>query len=453
MSICSDPDLHTLERYIQSVYEKEPTVPLPTDKHAYDESQVKQSIQELFAKYDGLVLGGNDFLYTKDMDSHPCSYFLYEFGPTLVENGLDTIFLENHYLTEPVQTRGLIGHVMYCAYLFNLRVIGIEGKFTPEQYLELVGKQIEAPWTTVAFQTKKRIDRLNIITKDIVDHYKKGKYLLFCGMSHVNDETKVTQCKGIKTLLEVPGCGASFADQYAIIKDKPFVDNRSGYRRDADYMIEVYQDKKIDQSLYVNAMIYCMVHDYLFFYKTYRNVKRHQKPPMPYSVKKLWNHQTTIYPHVYRLYAEDVILRDERLAIPSSEIDDLCSYVHSVIKECKAFPSRMDIVNATAPLTEEQLYEVVDKWVAWMKDQTGLSTLTRYELDACSDIIFLEYKKLSLDDDEVSYIAYIKNKFIKQLERPEHKLFTLFRLMDSLHITISTNKLLERAIAQFRIAC
>jgi len=62
----------------------------------------------LVKKYDGMVLGGNDFLYTKDMDCHPMAFFLYEYGRTLVECGLDTIYLENHFITEELQTRGLI---------------------------------------------------------------------------------------------------------------------------------------------------------------------------------------------------------------------------------------------------------------------------------------------------------------------------------------------------------
>ena len=484
-----DSELQKLERFLNSVEKQVPLSPNLEEKEK-EENDVKQMIATLFSKYDGLVLGGNDFLYTKELTSHPCSYFLYHFGLTLVENGLDTIFLENHYLIENIQTRGLIGHVMYCAYLYNLRVIGLEGKFTPEEYKKFTGKVIEAPWTTVAFQTKKRIDRLNIVTKDIVEYCKKGKYLLFCGMSHVNDETHVTTCKGIKTFLNVPGCGASFAEKYAIIPNKPFVDHSSGYRRNADYMIEVYQDKTVDKSLYINSLIYCMVHDYLFFYKTVRNVRQKQSQKFKScSVKQLWNHNTTIYPPIYRLYAEDAIRRDERLLIPvksphrklpweevykegnkitkkellyeyeeykeyeADELDDLCSYIHSLLKDCKAFPSRADVVKAMEPVTDEQLFQVVDIWVAWMKKTIGHDTLKKFELDAISDIIFLEYKKLSLEDDEESYISYIKNKFVKQLERPEHKLFTLFRIMESLHIPIHTNKLMERLIHQFRATC
>ena len=53
--------------------------------------------------------------------------------------------------------------------------------------------------TTVAYTSKKRIDRLNIFVSHFVPCQMKsrGKYLLFCGMSHVNDETDVTDCNGI----------------------------------------------------------------------------------------------------------------------------------------------------------------------------------------------------------------------------------------------------------------
>ena len=41
---------------------------------------MRESIHSLLSKYDGLVMGGNDFLYTKELPSHPCSYFLYQYG-------------------------------------------------------------------------------------------------------------------------------------------------------------------------------------------------------------------------------------------------------------------------------------------------------------------------------------------------------------------------------------
>ena len=441
------PDVSTLNSFFKSLYHPEHEIELDEDKQDED-IQMRKSIRDLLSKYDGLVMGGNDFLYTKELPSHPCSYFLYQYGDTLVEAGLDTIFLENHYLIELIQTRGLIGHVMYCAYLYGLRVIGLEGKFSPEDYKKYMNKEIESSWKTVAYTTKKRIDRLNIITKDIVDHHKKGKYLLFCGMSHVNDETDVTQCKGIKTLLNVPGCGAIFTEHSKITSNKPFVDNRSGYKRPCDYLIEIHRNLKIDNRLYVCSTYWCLIHDILFFYKSYRNLMKSCIPEKPYSVSLLWKHTTSIYPPLFKDYIEDMIARDKLLSISSSEIDDLCSYIFSTyVVNCKKIPSREELVQAMAPITEEQLFEVIDLWVDWVKKQTDMDTLERTQLDLCSDIIFLEYKKLSLKDDEEYYVSYLKNKFIKQLERPEHKLFNLLRIMKSLHFKFHSHKFIERLLA------
>jgi hypothetical protein len=70
-----------------------------------------------------------------------------------------------------------------------MRVIGIEGKFTNEEYKVHTGrdmKQIhnmDLDLKTIAYGTKQRVDRLNLITRDIVKYYKQGKYLLFCGIS------------------------------------------------------------------------------------------------------------------------------------------------------------------------------------------------------------------------------------------------------------------------------
>jgi hypothetical protein len=211
MNCKKETDLVVFERFLNKINEAEHKE-IVSNPLIIDDTMIHAWIKQQFGSTDGIIFGGNDFLYTKDLSSHPCSYFLYKYGRVLVQEGLDTIFLENHYIKEPIQSRGLIGHVMYCAYLFNLRVIGLEGKFTSEEYYKYTNKKIEDSWTTVAYTTKKRIDRLNIITKDIVDHHKKGKYLLFCGMSHVNDETYSTDCKGMKHLLNVPGCGLSFSN-------------------------------------------------------------------------------------------------------------------------------------------------------------------------------------------------------------------------------------------------
>ena len=405
---------------------------------------MESTIREILTNYDGMVLGGNDFLYTKELVSHPMSSFLYTYGFLLRELGVDTIFLENHYTKEPIQTRGLLGHVMYCAYLYNLKVIGLEGKFTPEEYLKWTNKTIDECWTTVAYSTKKRLERLNIITKDLVDHHKRGKFLLFCGMSHVNDELEITDCKGIKTLINVPGCGASFGDTSKIVPNEPFVDLRSMYKRDTDYMIYVKRDLKIDGRLYLDATIWCWLHDFLFFYKTYRMVCLAYG--LSFSVKLLWNHESTLFPEVYRSYIKDMIIRDPQLDMPESEWSDVCSFVFSLIQAKKTIPTRDEFVKAFVSMTDQHLFDMVDKWVAWIKNLLSTKRLTKKALDACSDIIFLDNKQLSLDNDEDKYITYLKNKFVKQLERPEHKLYPLCKLMKILKIDIPTNNILERLL-------
>ena len=382
------------------------------------------------------------------MSSHPCAFFLYKYGRSLVKAGLDTIFLENHYIKELIQTRGLIGHVMYCSYLYKLRVIGLEGKFEPNEYYKYTNKKIDEPWTTIAYTTKKRIDRLNIITKDIVDHHKKGKYLLFCGMSHVNDESDVTDCKGIKNLLGVPGCGILFTiqgDMHSRIKEKEqFCDHNTSYKRPTDYMITLYQNKTIDNRLYIDATIWCTLHDFLFFYHSYYTIMgRHNNKP---SVKLLWNHETSIYPPVYKMYMEDIIKREPRLLLPEKDLNDICSYVFSYFQTHPNIPSRREYVEASLFFTEDKLDDMVDHIFTWVHKITNVKKLKKIDLDACMDLIFLEKKAISLKEDEESYVEYIKNKFFKQLERPEHKLFMLLRIMNTIGISIKTNNVVDRLI-------
>lgn len=386
----------------------------------------------LVKKYDGMVLGGNDFLYTKDMDCHPMAFFLYEYGRTLVECGLDTIYLENHYITEELQTRGLIGSVMYCAYLYKLRVIGIEGKFTPEMYKKYTGIDIEDTYTTVAFSTRKRLERLNLIVKHIVEKTKKGKYLLFCGMSHVNDETDVTQCGGIKTLLGVPGIGCVFTNTTSFTKDKPFRDLGSGYSRPADYLIELDEQTSSKERFYIDTYRWCMIHDYLFLYKTiYHLFTSHQKP---ISVKSLWNHTSTIYPPKYMLYMNHMIEKDNRLQLPEKELHDVGSYVHSLILSKKSLPSRKQIVSALEGLQVVDLYAMVDQWANWIRKKLGVNELDTTDLNALSDMVFLEYKKLSTERKEDRYIDYLRRKYSKQLERPEHKIYRVLCMMNEIGI-------------------
>lgn len=412
-----------------------------------DDMAITEWIHTVLRDHDGLVLGGNDFLYTKTMSSHPCSYFLYKYGPELVKAGLDTIFLENHYIKELIQTRGLLGHVMYCASLYHLRVVGLEGKFTQDEYYKYTNKKINEPWTTVAYSTKKRVDRLNIVTKDIVDHQKKGKYLLFCGMSHVNDETEVTECKGIKTLLNVPGCGIVFTadgDVHSrVVPNEPFRDVQSSYVRPTDYMIYLYQDKLIDKRLYIDATIWCTVHDFLFFYHAYHTLLlRHGQQA---SVKRLWNHTTSIFPPFYLTYIHDIVQREPSLRLPEQELTDVCSFVFTYFHAHSNIPSRKEYVDAATFFNEDRLDEMVDRLMQWVHTLVN-GRLNKLDLDQCMNMIFIEYKMLSLEEDESAYVDYIKNKFFKQLERPEHKLFMLLRIMKTVGISIKTNNVVERLL-------
>jgi len=406
---------------------------------------MEKSLQTLFENYDGLVLGGNDFLYTKDLASHPMAYFIYEYGRLLQSCGVDTIYLENHYIYEPLQTRGLIGHVMYCSYLFNFRVIGIEAKFTPEMYKQHTGKTIDETWTTVAFSTKRRVERLNLITKDIVEYSKQGKYLVFCGMSHVNDEMDVTSCKGIKTLLGIPGVGCSFSDQTALTPNKPFRDPHSSYERPSDYMLELKSEETSNDRLYIDASIWCFIHDHLFFYKTvYHLGKQYNKK---ISVHTLWNDTATIFPPLYRMYVDDMIQRDERLRLPEKELNELCAYLHHAILG-KKVASRNRINEAFASFTDNDMDDIVDAWTDWVKKlvRRQRTELEPIALNAISDLIFLEYKSLSTDKEEHRYLKYLKNKYRKQLERPEHKIYTVMRIMKSLHITYPKHNLIEKIL-------
>jgi hypothetical protein len=406
-------------------------------------------LTEILEKYDGIVLGGNDFLYTKELSSHPMSYFVYEYGRLLQKLGVDTIYLENHYINEPLQTRGLIGHVMYCAYLYNLRVIGIEGKFKPEEYKIYTGKDINETWTTVSFETHTRIERLNIITKDIVEYTKKGKFLLFCGMSHVNDETDVTTCKGMKNLLNVPGIGCHFSNIDNITPKKPFRD--MGYERPTDYLLELKSNTLSNDRLYIDATIWCMVHDYLFFYKTVYNVvhqlgKKNNIHRQCISVKMLWKDKATVYPPMYKLYMNDMIQIDNRLWLPDNELDDLCAYLHHIIYKKKYIISRSQLVELCSGFTDNNLDDIIDEWIIWLKRLVHKKVLNEVELTALSDIIFLEYKKLSTEREIDRYILYLKNKYRKQLERPEHKIFTLITIMKSLNIPYPHFNLIDKVL-------
>jgi hypothetical protein len=394
---------------------------------------IEDGIRHIFQTYDGMVIGGNDFLYTKELDSHPCSYFLYRYGRLLREIGVDTIFLENHYYTEPIQTRGLIGHVMYAACILGMRVIGIEGKFTKKDYLTYFKKKVNSDRTTVAFSTKKRIDRLNIITKDIVESHKRNKYLLFCGMSHVNDELADTACPGIKTLLQACGMGASFCNKSVLTKGKPFVVDSGTYTRQTDFMLDIQLEKQYDSRLYTNAFTWCLLHDVLFFFKTYRDMCLYTN--QPYSVSVLGKQHTSVFPPEFSAHLTWMMKTDPRLYVTEKERDHICSTVHSLIRGYENnIPLRPVIRTALSGITERDLRDWVTIWIEWVKGITKQETLDPYLLDLSSDLIFLEYKKLSTDRDEDRYVKYVKNKYSKQVDRPEHKMMTALQLLKLLGI-------------------
>jgi hypothetical protein len=398
---------------------------------------MESTIRDILSRYDGMVLGGNDFLYTKELPAHPMCLFLYQYGLLLRECGVDTIFLENHYTKEPIQTRGFIGQVMYSAYCFGMRVIGIEGKFTPEEYKKYTTVVMDFDCTTVAYTSKKRLDRLNVFVSHFVPCQMRTsvskKYLLFCGMSHVNNEPGVTDCKGIKEFLGVPGIGSSLIEkgENALTKGKKFVDAGSGYSRDCDYLLEMVHSSSVNDMLFIDSTIFCMIHDYYFFYKSYYRFMIHYK--LQPSVMALWNHKTTIYPPRYKEYVKQMIKWDHRMELPEEEIDGVLSYMHNVIHVKQEIPSRKQVADCLRGLTEEDLNYVVDQWVSWLKKLNNGKKLTYQALDVLSDIIFLEYKTLEKRKEE-GYIKYLKDKYQKQLERQEHKIHTMFRIMKSLSI-------------------
>jgi hypothetical protein len=273
-------------------------------------------------------------------------------------------------------------------------------------------------------------------------------------MSHVNDEPDI-QCGGIKTLLSVPGIGCVFSDikESIITKNKPFTDNHSIYKRDTDYLIELSSTSVTKDRLYIDTYIWSLLHDYLFLYKTIHTIcKKHN---IDTTVKKLWNHNTTVYPPNYLLYVNHMITLDERLLLVdrdghknNKELDAICSYVHYLVRYYKEIPSRKKINQSVQFLTTDDLDHIVDEWLLWLKKKLNKQKVTndKNALDALSDIVFLEYKKLSTDKTESEYIRYLKKKYSKQLDRPEHKLYRIISMTKQLSIPYPTSKLIERIL-------
>ena len=126
------------------------------------------------------------------------------------------------------------------------------------------------------------------------------------------------------------------------------------------------------------------------------------------------------------------------MKLEDSEINNVLSYLHEVIHTLREIPSRKKIVEATQGLQESDLDFIVDQWVSWIKVHNKKKELNKEQLDILSDIIFLEYKKLSEERSEKGYIKYLKNKYRKQLERPEHKIYTMNRILKSIGLPRSS---------------
>ena len=141
-----------------------------------------------------------------------------------------------------------------------------------------------------------------------------------------------------------------------------------------------------------------------------------------------------------------MIKRDERLSLPEKELDDLCAYLHHIICATKQIAGRNKLVEAFSSFTDNDIYDIVDSWCIWLKKMIHRKKLTSSALEALSDILFLEYKKLSTDKKEDRYLLYLKNKYSKQLERPEHKLYTSIRIMKSLSLPYPSNHLLDKLL-------
>lgn len=404
------------------------------------EDSVASGLTDVLGKYEGIVCGGNDFLYTSHMEQHPCAYFLYRYGPLLASLGVDTIFLENHYISEPLQTRGFLGYVMYCAYRYRFRVIGLEFKGTQEEYKQYTGKTPYDMVTTIAYDERNRIVRLNMVADDIRKYQlhpsvwtkkkgrRLGKYILFCGMSHVNDERR---CKGIKTLFNVPGIGVQFMDTTRWTKAKPFYDKEANYRRPTDYLMELKEYLPQSLRLHIDSTIYCGLHDYLFFYRAYEALlKQVGKKTSPCQ---LWRAVFHVYPMEYQYMLSHIVRSEPALGkaferIPSREYEEISSIV---MDQFTNICSRSIQRAALAGVTEEDLDHLTNCILLWVQKETG-KALEPSQYPMVMDLIFLEKKKLDSSQPPDRWWSLLQHKFKKQRTRPEHHLFPWIHLMYSL---------------------
>jgi hypothetical protein len=437
-----------------------------------DEDEVARGLVDLFQTHEGIVCGGNDFLYTSHMEQHPCAYFLYRYAPLLASLGVDTIFLENHYVSEPIQTRGFLGYIMYCAYRFGFRVVGLEFKGAADDYHRYTGQRPRDLVTTIAYDERNRVVRLNMVADDLRRYLlhpsvwtrakgrRAGKYVLFCGMSHVNDEKR---CKGIKTLFGAPGLGMQFGERTRWTPKKPFHDREARYKRPTDYLVEMQSLLPLSTRLHIDSTLYTTLHDYLFFYRAYAELMR--RAGRETTPARLWRKPTGVYPMEYRYMLEHMIHTDPRLALPKDvkvenvrhaaarkragmstlavrpPLDAAYEQIASLVMDDSVnICSRRAQSMALAGITDEHLDDLTNRVREWIGAQTGRE-LTREQYPMVMDMIFLEKK--TLEDAPVErWWSALQAKFRKQRQRPEHHLFTFLKLMHSLGIALPKTRAL-----------
>lgn len=382
---------------------------------------IKNSLGKLLGRYDGLVLGGNDFFYTDHLSRHPLVEIVYLYGWYLKELGVDTLFIENHYIDEPIQTRGFLGELMYCGFLFGFRLIGLEFKGTLDAYKMYTGKEVVAKVTTIAYNEPERLLRLNTVVKDIVGHQKRGKWLLFCGMSHVNDGKF---CKGIKTLLGVPGVGVQIGDRNSFGEKRDFVDGK--YRRPTDYLITLSPPEIYSARLYVDSNVLKVMYALLYFFSGYRELKGVTRFGDLFKKEA-----TTVYPLWYNDLASWIVEQEPSVKIPDPE--KLASVVFDMTREVC---SRELVKNLRTGLTEDHMNQVVDKIVLFVEKDMPYKSLLK--------MVFLEKKTLPLGKTKREVYSQLRKKFVKQLSRSENHLCELFLILKRLGLELPKTRLINR---------
>ena len=384
------------------------------------DKRIKKGLSVLLDEYQGLVIGSNDFFYTDHLNRHPCTEFLYLYGWYLKSLGVDTIFIENHYIDEPIQTRGFIGQLMYCGFLFGLRVMGLEFKGSMAEYKEYTGKDVVGRVTTIAYDEPERLLRLNTVVRDIVTKQQRNKWLLFCGMSHVVD-TK--SCKGIKTLLGVPGLGIQISKQNSIEKKKDFVDGK--YRKETDYLIQISPGEKYSARLYVDSVTFSMMYAVLYFFSAYRDMIETEK------VGDLFrDNKRTVYPLWYNDMVQWMMRADPELEVPDPEM--VASITFDITQE---ICPRESLQRIRAGMREEDMSQVVESILLFLEKDTPVKNYK-----SLMKMIFLEKKTLPLGKTRKDVISQLKKKFKKQLKRSENHLYELFTLMCVLKIPLPETK-------------